>query len=58
MAKQKVLVIDNGNSLAALIEKALRNQGSVMHVDVVHENYCPGSPCDCEPDYQERRKPQ
>lgn len=32
--------------------------GTVMHVDVVHEKYCPGSPCNCDPDYSERRKPQ
>jgi hypothetical protein len=45
-------------TLEDIIREALANPGGIMHVDVVHEKYCPGSPCDCEPDYKKQRKPQ
>lgn len=45
-------------TLEDIIREALANPSGVMYVDIVHEKYCDGKPCNCEPKYEERRKPQ
>lgn len=45
-------------TLEEIIQEAFTNPGTVMHVDVCHEKYCTGTPCNCDPDYTEQRRPQ